>query len=316
MARAGAVLAVAAVAPGERTARSVLRGETRPLLMRSPFSLRPSLSPLGERDPRHPAGTPGIPARPQVPAVLAFPSAAGSDFRPGTLPCPGVLESIGGETGDHTPRTWEKSLLSRYPCLEMRVLEEQLLFCLEFGTSAFTWSLARQQQQVRKFHPNLPLTGEEAAIQRDQTTCLGSQRRQSQDLYPGWCETLNPCVPHPCPDPHVDCRERSGGERQCRASQEEAEMSQPACPCRKNPQSSTCFAWERGWRSKHGGWCQVNSQSSGKQGSALQNSQAFTQHLLGAQGALVDLAMGSHLSLLPFPSGSHGVSMVPASQDG
>lgn len=73
---------------GERTARSVLRGGTRPLSMRSPFSLRPSPSPRGERDPRHPAGTAGIPGRPQVPAVLAFPSARVLDFRPGTPALP------------------------------------------------------------------------------------------------------------------------------------------------------------------------------------------------------------------------------------
>lgn len=42
----------------------------------------------------------------------------------------------------------------------------------------------------------------------------------------------------------------------------------------------------------------------------------FTQHLLGARGALVDLAMGPRLSVPQFPSWSHGLSMVPASRDG
>lgn len=54
----------------------------------------------------------------------------------------------------------------------------------------------------------------------------------------------------------------------------------------------------------------------GSRAAPSRNSQAFTQHLLGEQGAPVDLAMGPHLSMRQFPSGSHGVSMVPASQDG
>lgn len=102
------------------------------------------------------------------------------------LPCPGVLESLGGEDRrGHSQDLGEVPLVSSYPPLEVRVLAEELPFCLGFGTGACTWSHARQQQQVRGYHPYLPLTGGEAESQRGQATCLGSQRRQSQDLHPG-----------------------------------------------------------------------------------------------------------------------------------
>lgn len=94
------------------------RGGTRPFLVRSPCPCAPT-PPSGERGPATLRGPRGIPARPQVPSVLRFPSAGGQWLPPEPLPCPGILNPLQGAGGvggrrRHSQELGEKLLVLSY----------------------------------------------------------------------------------------------------------------------------------------------------------------------------------------------------------
>ena len=85
---------------------------------------------------------------------------------------------------------------------------------------------------------------------------------------------------------------------------EEAEVSQPAHPCRRNLQGSKALAWVRGAKEQEQ-WVGARLNSRNREGTAVQpqarNSQGCTQHPCWAQGAPANLAVELPFSVPQFP---------------